>query len=578
MALTGDAARVAKLAQSLGASKSKAEGAVSTALKSSGGSSKTLSYKPGSLETMTVAQAKAAGKEAEYNQMVSGFFPGGAVKPLDAGGGKTFSEIASKIPVDAIGEQKPIYVPPVAESPFKPDYLTQPTTTTETKPTESATTPEFDFIKKELEGLQIPSAEKDFLKLEKELQIRQKEQAVSDANARLTAVTNQQQADIMAIRNQSSTEGGTAGILSAREDAINRSAVIKALPIQAEVALAQDNLKYATDRLDTLSSLRREDNQNKYERSVKLLEMTYNDMTAKQKEKADLAKEMRQRQYEITDSNISRQDSWAKVFAESNQPGLMSRVTGLDPADPNFRNKLSTVIGGYAPQGDSVDDEYKKLQIAKMKKELGLDINSDVAKMSSLAALKGQVEQINALNKDKGLRTAVGSTWLARTPTGEGFWGTTAAILANVLKAPLTLGIGTGKDITSEFSSARTDFIASVSEITKGLTLQNLIDAKSKGATFGALSIPELVLLEQSATKLNTWALTDSKGKVTGYDTSEKSFRKELDNIMYYANLDYVLKGGKPEDVGIFTQPDGSLWMQNSDGTYKSLDLNLIRE
>lgn len=347
MALTGDAARVAKLAQSLGASKSKAEGAVSTALKSSGGSSKTLSYKPGSLETMTVAQAKAAGKEAEYNQMVSGFFPGGAVKPLDAGGGKTFSEIASKIPVDAIGEQKPIYVPPVAESPFKPDYLTQPTTTTETKPTESATTPEFDFIKKELEGLQIPSAEKDFLKLEKELQIRQKEQAVSDANARLTAVTNQQQADIMAIRNQSSTEGGTAGILSAREDAINRSAVIKALPIQAEVALAQDNLKYATDRLDTLASLRREDNQNKYERSVKLLEMTYNDMTAKQKEKADLAKEMRQRQYEITDSNISRQDSWAKVFAESNQPGLMSRVTGLDPADPNFRNKLSTVIGGY---------------------------------------------------------------------------------------------------------------------------------------------------------------------------------------------------------------------------------------
>lgn len=93
--LTGDAAKLSKFIQAAtGKSAKETDKAVSTIVKKSSGSSSSskkttptpapkLTYSPGSLETMTAAQAAAAGKTAEYNALVSGIVSGtgGVIKP-----------------------------------------------------------------------------------------------------------------------------------------------------------------------------------------------------------------------------------------------------------------------------------------------------------------------------------------------------------------------------------------------------------------------------------------------------------------------------------------------------------------
>ena len=121
--------------------------------------------------------------------------------------------------------------------------------------------------------------------------------------------------------------------------------------------------------------------------------------------------------------------------------------------------------------------------------------------------------------------------------------------------------------LLNKFSGATSNTIAGIEQLRSQLSLDALIKAKAQGATFGALSEGELQLLSASATKIGTWAITDKSGKVKGYNANIKDFKKELDNINNFAKLDYILKGGKPENVGVKREPDGALTTKNSDGS-----------
>lgn len=157
------------------------------------------------------------------------------------------------------------------------------------------------------------------------------------------------------------------------------------------------------------------------------------------------------------------------------------------------------------------------------------------------AAAKGNIDLISGLARDNYLRTAVGPNPLART------------------------------SVSNFFTGGKNDFVAGVEQLRSQLTLDSLINAKAKGATFGALSEGELGVLTQSATKLGTWAIKDKSGNVTGYKASQTDFKREIDKINNFAKLDYLLKGGNPEEVGVQIMEDGTFWTQNSDGTYTQL-------
>lgn len=113
----------------------------------------------------------------------------------------------------------------------------------------------------------------------------------------------------------------------------------------------------------------------------------------------------------------------------------------------------------------------------------------------------------------------------------------------------------------------KSNFIAGVEQLRSNITLDNLISAKERGATFGALSDGELRTLSSAGSKLGTWAIKDDNGNIVGYNANEKDFKKELDKINNFSKLDFILKGGDPSSVGVEEMGDGTLWARNSDGT-----------
>lgn len=91
--------------------------------------------------------------------------------------------------------------------------------------------------------------------------------------------------------------------------------------------------------------------------------------------------------------------------------------------------------------------------------------------------------------------------------------------------------------------SARQEFLGGVQKLVGGMTLDNLITAKERGATFGALSDAELSILAASASAINTWAIRDENDQITGYEIGEAEFKKELDNIQTLTRRAMELSG-----------------------------------
>lgn len=117
------------------------------------------------------------------------------------------------------------------------------------------------------------------------------------------------------------------------------------------------------------------------------------------------------------------------------------------------------------------------------------------------------------------------------------------------------------------FTGGRSKVISSVEQLRSQLTVDKLAQAKGQGVTFGALSDDERQTVAAAATQLGTWAITDKNGKVTGYKASETDFKNELQKISNLKTLDYILQGGDPTTVGGRVYPDGTVWVQNWDGT-----------
>jgi len=113
---------------------------------------------------------------------------------------------------------------------------------------------------------------------------------------------------------------------------------------------------------------------------------------------------------------------------------------------------------------------------------------------------------------------------------------------------------------TTGQATQKQEFLGSVQQLVSGLSLEALIEAKSRGATFGALSDTEMQILSSAATQIGTWAIRDKNGKVKGYKIGHDAMRKELDNIS--KNL---ARGLTPERQ---IMPNGDVVQAQPDGTF----------
>ena len=195
-----------------------------------------------------------------------------------------------------------------------------------------------------------------------------------------------------------------------------------------------------------------------------------------------------------------------------------------------------------AQQRFALEQEQQAFEQQLKMLELGLkQDDKTISDVQKKAVQKGNVDLINNLATNRGLNSAVGPNYFGRF------------------------------SVANKLTGVKSNFIAGVEQLRSQLNLETLIKAKGQGATFGALSDQELKMLSNAGTKIGAWAIKDKHGNVTGYNTNEKEFRKELDKINNFIKLDYVLNGGSPQDVGVEQQADGSYWTRNSDGSMTKL-------
>lgn len=213
-------------------------------------------------------------------------------------------------------------------------------------------------------------------------------------------------------------------------------------------------------------------------------------------------------------------------------------------ADQTKRNgdlelERSEKLADYNAKIKAADPLYRA-QLAKAQTDAAATSGAAPGPLQ-LAKAQGNITAVSNLLSDKNLAAAVGPNALART------------------------------SFTNLFTGGKSNFVAGVEQLRSQLSLDSLINAKANGATFGALSEGELKLLSDSGSKLSSWAVKDSNGNVIGYKANEADFKAELDKINNYSKLDYLLKGGSPEDVGVQVTGDGRYWTLNSDGTVTEL-------
>lgn len=393
-----------------------------------------------------------------------------------------------------------------------------------------------------------PSTESIYRKAPELRERNQAQQEVNTAQAELNNIIAKRDADVLSVVGQG--RGIPEAIIGGQQAQLEREAAIRALPIQAKLAAAQGNLEMAQSNLNTMMQLRIQDAQMQYQFKTKMLDTVYNFANGQEQRRVDAMKVAEQRKFEVEQNFIKTQTGVMSDALANGAP--TSVITAIQNA--KTPQEALAAAGEYIGK---LDRQIKRAQLDKINREIStLGEKTEEEKKEEAIAIKqaeasadiakGKIDLIDALKKHKGMAGTVGAYGLAR-------W------------TPFSVD-----------KAEQRDFIGSVDSLTNGLTLDNLIEAKARGATFGALTQEELRLLANSATKINSWRLTNN-GRTIGYEAGEDEFVTELNNIQRLTRKALVESGEQLLDAteaglldsvfGGMSQFDPSAYFSTPSGT-----------
>lgn len=197
------------------------------------------------------------------------------------------------------------------------------------------------------------------------------------------------------------------------------------------------------------------------------------------------------------------------------------------PAQPTTLSQVTNpTVVTYANDVRQNPDNIKYVPKALITQVLAYN-QQNVDNTPKVQAIVEKINNIDAILNNPTLSSVVGPNLFTR--------GITTPILTGGLL---------GYALSPQFSGKASGFIGDVQLLTSQETIDNLIKAKSQGATFGALSDSEQKMLRDAATKINNWAIKDGDGNITGYNTSEENFTAELNRLKGLAQKGIAQAGG----------------------------------
>lgn len=348
----------------------------------------------------------------------------------------------------------------------------------------------------------------------------------------------------------------------------DRENAIRNAGLAAKSATLQDNIDLAKDIVDSAMQDYYKDRELKNQNMIQQLD--YFSGLADGETKQLIEKE--RRVYEEDQKKIQRVQTTIDAALASGAANAsdMSTLTNPLTTDEEKLALAQLIVASGAKQERDMDLAIKATQLAKLREPVVatretsvIDVNgtkqlidtqtgdviatfgADVSTDDISNARDIQfVNTVDTLKNHPGMSKAVGTTKLARF-------------------TPFKADVMTGQV---------SDFVGSVENITKQLTLNTFAEAKAKGITFGAGSEGEWKLLGESATKIAQWRRERDDGSLY-YETSENNMNKELDTISNFGKMDALRKGINPSDIGVVRQEDGTYWTKNSDNTFTQLNV-----
>lgn len=481
-------------------------------------------------ESTSVAQRAAQSIGGTFTQGV-GFTPGtgpGAYQPPTAITPDSLTPAEPyKLPQPKQAQSSEALVPSVNSTAAAANTLVN---TTETSPTaDVAKSDNQSFLKKLFEKYTGQNAE--IANINKETDVAAKKARAQELANNLDVIDKEFRDQVAIIKTSpGGTVSGNAEKLALAQDVYNNRRANAALSYR----IASNDYTNAAELADSKIKAVREDltqGINLYKLAV---DAVNNDLTESEKLKVA--------------SNLRIKEDAAKRVLDTYDTALQAGFDNkagsgyFDALDEARRSgnpaEINRVMSRYGYK--TLDQQLKAAQIADIYSKVG-ERNPKGTGELQLAQAEDAINTTTNLLNDSYLTTAVGPNAAARISLSSGFTG--------------------GKQ----------NFVAGIEQLRSNLNLQSLIDAKARGATFGALSDQELKVLSNSATRIGSWAVKDKDGNVTEYNVSEKEFKKELDKINNFAKLDYILKGGSPDSVNVKIINGKELWTENSDGTFTRL-------
>ena len=445
----------------------------------------------------------------------------------------------SVITSDTLTNNAPIVTVPepvISEAPVVPPPppvslgATAPTATPEA-PKEPASDP-FANLKDFLGDVTPPESTADaFLEAQQSSDIIARQQKASQINAQINNIIAQGRQAQLQLESDASGKNVTTAFLGRQQQEINRQVAIQVLPLQMVAEIANNNLIAAQSNLETIFKLRSDDAKNKNDFNNNLARIVFDVASKEQQNIIDASVRQDNRDFQILQANISNARNVANSILAS-EPELSAEMAKIDWTSPNAQQDFASLQSQVSKDPMLVlDRKVKEAQLRELQVETAqigqpskaeLKAIAEATKQAelSLPVARAKVESIDNLLVHDGLNTSVGTSTLSRRFFGLG-------------------------GLADKLTGASQSFAGEVHRLVSGLSLDSLISAKARGATFGALSDRELTVLSNAATAINDWEIKDKNGNGKGvWNIDEKSFRTELNRIKELTNLAIIRSEG----------------------------------
>jgi hypothetical protein len=238
---------------------------------------------------------------------------------------------------------------------------------------------------------------------EQQKMLKPKEKAVSSLSAQLNTITANRDAEMLGLEGQG--RGVTESIIGGQQAQISREAAIRAMPIQAQLAVAQDDLDSARSYASQLFQAQSQDAQAKYNYQKELNSSIYSFLDSQQKTRLAQTEKAQDRAFQVEQANRSTLKQLSMQAIEYGQGALAGEIMRLDPASQTFDTDFGDVTSRLRkPVEASSDDSgiYTSTQLKAISK-----LNEDISKnptYTKTASMRGYIDNVKgALQQKNGI-------------------------------------------------------------------------------------------------------------------------------------------------------------------------------